>query len=115
MKTLYIRDRKDLSKGQRVITVVSELDKETNRIKIAWSVCSKNDQFNKWKGRLIASRRFDQINKLVENVEPGEIDYGKFSGEFLYVGPKKFENISDSIRKFVLEEIQLDKENHTGK
>jgi hypothetical protein len=101
MKIFYIRKDKTKSKGQTVVTIVHELDTETKKIKLGYSVCSKHDQFQKWKGIYYAAQRFDNIG----NKESSE-GFGKFSGEFLYVGELKHNIIKVAVKQKVLQMIK---------
>lgn len=120
MKISYIRERKDLSKGQQVVTIVSEYVKDANEILIAIAVCSKNDQFYKKDGIYIARRRFEKLlnvkDKPAETFEcdilhSGDIDYSKFARRVKYIGPETYNRISHAVKLTVISMIWEDKRN----
>ena len=99
MKTMYVRDVKDKSKGINVITLVSEFDKKGGFIKFAFAVCSKSDLFVKKIGREIALRRYNNIGKEFNGIlNPDDF---KFSGVFKYTGTEDHVSITSEILKHV--------------
>lgn len=114
MKINYIRDVKDKSTGQVVVTTCSEYNKEEGKIYLAIAVCSKNDIFEKRIGKYIARRRFEKLigvkDTPSELFEPGEVDYSKFSRVINYVGPGTYESLIMVIKQTVFSMIWEDQQ-----